>query len=313
MIVAIYFIFTFIRGSNPKIMGLPENLAAILIPVVVTIAIFIIGVFIGWIKKKYEKKDQVKAYRHIILNWINQISPAVNQLINACTDFSQRLSDASDIQSERFAFNKLLVDKVEQISIVNFIDTFVINSTDSKNKNYSMTFKLIAQLKFLKDIEESVSETYKSYQNQLRELMDEWNSNFADLDTLIFNESKRLASNRTTTPFHSETLQIANEWRNLSQNGRSSVTFSKSHLIDPLQLLVKKELNNNPGNDYAFDLSNCLQELQISFLSWKHLNNDFSLSFEQIAENINKSYTDLNEAKLHFNDNTSIKNVFKIS
>lgn len=313
MNLVFYTILIFTKNPDSTVMGLPENVAAILIPAIVTIIIFVLGVLIGWIKKKSEKKDQVTAYKKIILNWIDQIDPVVNQQITACSDFSNRLSNASNIQSERLSFNKFLVDKVEEISIVNYIDTFVINSTDPKGNNYSMIFKLIAQLKFLKDVEVSISETYKSYQNQLIELMDEWNSNFADLDALISNESKRLASNGTSTQFHSDVLQLANQWRNQSPNGRSSVTFSKSNLIDPLQSLVKQELNSNPGNDYAFSLSNCLQELQITFINWQHLNNDFSKSFAQISDNIQKSYSALNEAKSHFYDNTSIKNVFKIS
>ncbi|MDZ7691803.1 MAG: hypothetical protein U5K69_11870 [Balneolaceae bacterium] len=298
--------------TGRSIFGLSESMAAILIPAVITLIVFVLGIIIRWVVRKREKRQELRAYKNIILNWIEQIKKVVNRQVESCSNFSTQLSEAENIQAERLSYNKLLVDKIEQISIDKYVNTFVINSTGEPEKNYEMTFKIIGQLKFLQDIEEHIPSIYEAYQKQTEEIMKEWNSNFAHFDSLVSNQTKALASNNQNDSFHSDVLKIANNWRAQAPNGRSSVTFTFSNLIMPLSSLINQELKQNSDNVYAFDLSACLQELRISYMKWEKLNQDFSASFSQIAENIEKSYDDLQSAKSYF-QSISLKYFFKIT
>ncbi|MDP2387879.1 MAG: hypothetical protein Q8M29_16015 [Bacteroidota bacterium] len=298
-----------LSNSHGEIFGLTATDAKFAIPIIVTISIFILTQLISWIKSKSEKRKEILSYRNIITQWVTLIESSITQQINACRDFSTRLTNSTDIHPETFQYNKLQVEKVESISVDRYISAFVTNSTGAEEPNYRMTFSLISQFNFLKNIENEIPNIYSVYQKQTFEIMDEWNVNFRSLDSLISKQTVtvRTTTNHPTAIFHTQVLQTANAWLNGAPNGRSSVSYSMTNLIEPLSTFVKVELNTNPNNDYAFNLSACLQELRISHLKWQTNLSGNILVFTGIADKLNDVYTGLTNSRNHFIDNTRVR------
>lgn len=301
--------------TSEKVFGLPESVASILIPALVSILIFVLGILISWMKRKHEKRQETISYRNVILNWIDQIETVVNQQIDYCNDFAKRVEGSETIYPERLSSNKLLVDKIIQIPIEKFIYAFVTNSSGNRSKNYKMTFKLIGQFDFLNNIEKQIPEVHHSYQTQLLEIMEEWNKNFESFDNLVSNQTHKISNTHGSldkTSFHYKVLEIANMWYS-SSGGSSQVTFTMTNLIEPLSEIIGPELKQTPDNKYAFDLSAILQNLRITYTKWQTLNSEFSISFRDIANKIGTSYSELKSSKSHFIDSTKVKNIFQLS
>lgn len=293
---------------------MPAEIARIFIPVVVTILVFFLGQFISWSVRKNEKRQEVKVYKGLISEWIYLLKKPIDDQIKRCNDFADKVGSSQDLQPEVFEINKFLAEKVLSISIEKYINSFVINTSGDKNENYKMTYNIISQLNFLTLNENEIPKIYDKYQRQTFEIMDEWNAAFRKLDYLISNQTKLLGKDphHYSAGFHKEVLAIANLWHQTSPNGRSSVKHSDENLIRPIDILIKKELASNPANDYAYDLSTCLQELRISLLKWNSLNAGNKVLFNRLADTLRLSSESLIKSVTYFKERTNTKCVFRI-
>lgn len=309
---------TFLSSGEEPILGMSAGLAKILIPVFVTIGIFGLGQFLVWFKSKSEKQNEVNSYRELILTWIKLIEKSIKQQVDSCNDFSARLSKSVDIHPEIFKFNKLLANKVDDFSVDVYVNTFITNTVglneEANDQKEKWCFNLISHFNFLKDIEEQIPDIYEKYHSQTFKIMDEWNANFTKLDKLISQQSKLVNVTPTlpTAKFHSQIMTIANSWRNSSPNGRSSASHSMDNLITPMTTAVSNELNQNPSNDYAFNLSDNLQSLRITFMKWESVKNGNVQVFEGLGKKINEVLTSLNQTGENFRNNTKVNDILQI-
>jgi hypothetical protein len=304
--------------SETDVFGIPLDLARIFIPVIVTLLVFALGQFLVWLKGKYEKQNEVTSYRDLILGWINLIEQSVTQQVTTCRDFSTRLQGSEDIHPELFQYNKMLANKVDDFSVDVFVNTFVTNlkgiDNESENEKQKWCFNLISQFNYLKNIEEQIPTIYEKYHSQTFEIMDEWNTNFGKLDKIISEQSRIINTtpNHPTVAFHGQVMGIANAWLTAAPNGRSSVTLTMTNLISPLSLAVRTELNANPSNEYAFNLSDILQTLRITHLKWE-TNKDGNVQvFQGLGIKIGEVLESLKSTRNNFTEKTLINSVFKI-
>lgn len=305
-------------SSETEILGMPLGLARIFIPVIVTLLVFALGQFLIWLKGKFEKQNEVTSYRDLILGWVSLIEKSVTQQVASCQDFSTRLQASQDIHPELFQYNKMLANKVDDFSVDVFVNTFVTNSTgtdqESEGEKQKWCFNLISQFNYLKNIEEQIPTIYEKYQSQTFEIMDEWNANFGKLDKIISEQSRIVNTNpaHATAAFHAQVMGISNAWLAAAPNGRSSVTLTMNNLITPLSTAVRAELNANPANDYAFNLSDNLQTLRISHLKWETNKNGNVQVFQGLGTKIEEVLESLQKTRDNFTQKTKTNSVFKI-
>lgn len=303
-----------ISDATTSFWGMPEGLARIVIPAGITLLVFILGQIIVWYRTQTAIQNEVKNYRDIILTWIDLIQKPVELQINSCIKLSENIINSQDIHPERFIANKMLAEKVDSIGIERYISTFMINTTipREKNENDVMAYHLISQFNFLKSIEPIIADTYKNYQTQILELMNEWNIYFMKLDELVSNWSKIISNNHPYFTFQQKIINTSNSWMKTAPNGRSTIVHSMNNLITPLSKIVEIELNTNIANDYAFQLSAILQQLRIVDLKWKTNIEGNSKLFEDIAISIGNSYRTLLNAKKYFKEKTNVKCIFSL-
>jgi len=301
--------------ESSDIWGMPESLARIAIPAVITLSVFIIGQIIVWYRSQIAIQNETNNYRTIILNWIDLIKTSVEKQVASCNELSVNIANSQDIHPERFEYTKMLAEKADSIGVDRFIATFMINSTHSKvdNKNDKMTYNLISQFNFLKSIEPNIATTYSNYQSQILELMSEWNTIFMKLDELTSNWTTQITDpNHPYLAFHREVVKISNNWIQNAPNGRSTMVYSMENLITPLTTLTAEELAQNINNEYAFQMSAILQQLRIIDLKWRTNIDGNSRLFADIATSISNSYTSLINAKQYFKQETKAKNIFEV-
>ncbi|MDF9830164.1 hypothetical protein [Parabacteroides sp. PF5-6] len=298
-----------------KILGIPENLAIILFPALITLMIFFLGEILKWYRKQEMKRNETKEYREVILNWIDLINNPIQKQIEACDKIAVDILNSQNIHPERMEYRKMLADKIDSIGVDRFINTFMINSTAPKSdaKNDKMTYNLVSQFNFLKSIEPNLSETYKEYQVQTLALMDEWNSEFMKLNDLT--SSWAVKAKNKSHPyfvFNSNVAKIVNGYILKSQQGENNTVNTINNLISPLTALTNDELANNLENEYAFEMSSILQQFRIIDKKWNINVKGYSYLFSGMAKSINNSYSTLLDAKKYFKNETEVKGVLSI-
>ena len=294
-------------NSGEFVLGMSETLASVLIPTFTAIFIFSIGLLINLLKSKKEKKNELLAYKNLILNWIEKVSLGIENQAIACKDFSERLSKESDLSVQKLVYTKLLVEKILEIPISNYIDSFVVNSTGDPSKNYAQVFVIIAQLNFINDMENEIPNYYKNFQNLTIELVDEWNLNFKILNEIF------PSGTSVNAHFFEEMNRIKLNWIRSTPDGRSNLALSMKLLINPLLELVKNEMDESYEKNYLFELSSTLQDLAITNMKWLKLKNEYAQLFHITNENISNSLNSLLDSKSYFEKQTNLKYLFLIN
>lgn len=301
-------------NESSIIFGLPIEVARILIPTIVTIILFFLGFMISWTKKKFEKFSEIKSYRELILEWVNLAEKPIEKQIERCKDFSIRVGSSQELQPEILEYNNFLIEKIETIPIERYINTFVINSRGVKKDKYTKTYNLISQFDYINRAQKEMLSYYEKYHEYCNELLNEWNSNFINLDKIVV---KRTLYNKANAQepkdnFHDQVLKIVVNWGRNSSNGQSSIANSKINLIEPLVKLVDAELKDHPMNDYAYNLDASLQGLEITLKKIKENNSGNCILFESISHNMRESLSTLKNAKDFFKNKTKLRFVLNL-
>jgi len=293
---------------------LPLELAKILIPVLVTIFLFFIGHIIGWIKNKYEKFKETKEYREMILEWINILENPIKTQIVSCKKFAEQVGSSRDLQPVVLEYNNFIIEKIETIPFERYVKTFVINTKGDKKEKYKQIYNLISQFDYLRNVQKEMLDFYEKYHSYCEELMNEWNTNFINFDTIVEKHTlDTKAQSITTDPFHLKILEIVIQWGRNSVDGQSSVQNSMIHLINPMSDLVSQELKDNPINEYAYSLDICLQGFNITLKKLAGNYDGNKNLFSSISQNMETSLETLIAVKEFFNKKTKVRCLFNIN
>lgn len=301
--------------AQQVILGIPLDLARILIPAIVTVSIFILGQFVLWTKTKLEKWHEVTSYRNLILNWSDLIEKAVNQQISGCRLFTEQLEKSDDLNPQGFQYNRMHTDKILDISIDKYISCFVTNSTGDERQKEKWCYNLISQYNFFLDMEDKLPDTYKTYQKQTLEIMEEWNEKFSIFDDITSRQSQQVNANpeHENALIHKRVMQIANSWRQSAEpTGRSVYDNTMSLLIIPLANIINDEFLKHPSNSYVYDLSKCLQDIKIVDLKHKANKEGNIMVFNRIADTMTDSFKTLIETKNSIQSETSVKRFWTV-
>lgn len=301
--------------NSSSVFGIPENVARILIPAIVSIIILFLSQIFTWYFKKRERQLEIQSYRNAILSWIGLIELSVTKQIKACREFAKALEDSKNINTERFTYIKILSGKIDDISIDKFINTFIVNSTHPLNsENNEMTFNLVYHFSYLTAVEPEMSKTYSVYQDDLFSYMNEWNNSIIELDNLVSKYSRIINKNENNSlfSFHNTILTLCNKWKLSAPNKTITAESTINDLINPLTELVKQELSQNLNNEYAFEISALMLKFRILEKKWKTNIKGNAQNFYDYSKKIQSSYDVLKYSRDYFNNNTKIVNIWKI-
>ncbi|MDR3705654.1 MAG: hypothetical protein P4L28_07100 [Paludibacteraceae bacterium] len=302
-----------VQSSSQTIWWMRPELAQIIIPTVITILVFVLTQVLIWRTRKITLKRETKNYKSVIFSAVDFVTGLVENQIKSCRSFAKNLQESEKILPERLGLVNMLADKVDEINIERFINTFMTNTTKSKD-NSQHTYSIVAQFNYLKSMEIVIKTQYDLHQKQMYEIMNEWNKNFMLLDKLFVEISKEVGDNSTHDlyPFYQKIKEIRENWITSCPNGGISVNQCVNNLINPLSIFIEETVQSSNSNNFAYSFLEILKELQIINLKWKTNVKGFALVFTEIADDLNKSIDELTQDKDYFTNNTKTKNIFAI-
>jgi hypothetical protein len=146
--------------THENVLGLsPEN-AKIMIPVMVTLSIFLLGIIVNIIIKKYERKAYLVSIKSVITTWCKLLENPISQQSKSCNDFNTRLQKSTEIQPERFEMNNLLAGNILSLKLKDQIDAIILNHKGKDEEKAKCLFNIISQIEFLNKTEIELRNKY---------------------------------------------------------------------------------------------------------------------------------------------------------
>jgi len=290
-----------LEADDNKILGLDYRLARILIPVLVTLLVFLLGLLINWIKSKYERITELKSIKATIEHWILFVEPTVTSQINGCNDFVKKLEESNNLQTERIEFTSMLVDKLQQIELKELIETIMLNLKGNEEKKAKMIFNIISQVEFLVKIESHIQLSYEKFHSYTEELMENWNSAFIQFNSIMNETSRVINEAEPNCDFVQSKNRICDEFLTKKEQKPLETLFEE--LITPLEAEVDKYLKT-PNKQLAVNLGYSIESLKIIKLKWDthkqgHIdaNKGFAKKIDDVYKVLKEVATELKETK----------------
>lgn len=287
-------ISTQIDSKSNEILGLDYEFAKIVIPVIVTLSVFLFGQLISWFKSKFEKVSELKSIKSTIENWIQFIEPTINSQIKGSNDFILKLEKSNELHPERYPIVSLLVDKLQQIKLQSLIDTIVLNLRGAENNKAQIVFSLVSQIEFLVKTEQKIKDNYKEFKDYAIELMEEWNKTFKEFNYEMNETARKIQLEEPNCSFNKQKNTICNSFSTPKVHKNFNEIFSE--LLVPMEEIVHQFLKNSENKYLAIELGYKIEQLKIIHYKWSvHKKGHIALANDHI-ESINKAYENLKSA-----------------
>lgn len=247
--------------TTERFIGMPISIARILIPIL----IFIIGLIANWFIKKYERKREILSFHSTITIWLNNISLPISKQISKINEFTLQISNYNDEPEKEFNTYPLLADKINEISLNRYIETFVLNTAGNYDMKSKEVFNMISSLKFIEQSENLISTLYERY-----------------LAGAILYKNEVLK-------FIEHTIQqFPNEYQNIETN-------NDLYNILNYEKIIKKFIAE--GNVTNSNISSMRKTIS----TWKKHNDSYKEAFEKLAIKLNNAKTAIEISRTFFN------------
>ncbi len=286
-----------------------DDILKIIIPAVVAISIFFLGVVVAWVKSNIEKRRDTRHLRNVVITWVSLIQKPIEVLANSCKDFSARVKNTREIHPEQFKFNFLYASKVSGIELTKSIKAFVTNSTGDQDQNNQNFYRLISGLEYLTKIEDEIKTKYDEHYKYTLELLDKWNDNFIKFDNLQINLMTSSADKSEERKVLEKTLNTTTEaWLlKIAEQGRDAIlTYNELVNIFEKELLSYLNATKSKEDDVAKVMSSA-QDLKIVFTQWTASKDAYSQVFTEYGDKLEAAFKQISNASIYFKGQTEIK------
>ncbi len=273
-----------------------KSSATILIPVIITIAVFISGIlfnlFIAWIREFIKRNRTKKAVKIILEDITLDCKKQYEALI--------KYSDSLDIDhDDNFNLNTESFGHLRTIDKLNFSDLYNIwfrfwyyLNSDERIKSFNKCFKILEKIRFY---EKQIGDYLNTFSSSFNSNLNAFNTSVHKLRdtcaTLSF-ENSGIKDNPSLEEYLMELDKIVSEYLKNPDSGK--ITIQRKKLLLPIKELNEKSnqrisiiLNNN-----VLDALHAFKNINHSIKTFKSLFSDLSNNFKEFSEKLDKIIQD---------------------
>ncbi len=303
-----------ILPDNPaeKIMGLPSELASILIPVVITILIFGLGLFFQWRSKKKDKLIKLRSFKTLIVEWSKLTKNTITLQQQLYSKFRFELSNQKDILPVSIYHEPFLIDRLDNLDLEKLIELVIINSKGDKKENSLILLNVVTGIHKLSNIENQVIKKYDEFLDYTWSLNETWNTHFKVIKDFGFILPHKISGcdNASEKEFYDKLFEIFNDFSKLKPEQNTTEATIET-FIKPLSIICSKAVNSHKSIEEIFMLKSTLVDLNLLWNKWLGYKNGVLRYFQETESNIQQSVDFLNE-NIKIFENLSLYNWTKI-
>lgn len=295
-----------IRVTQPeveKLWGMSQEWGAVILPTVVSIAVFVFGVLIDRCLKANDEKNETIAFRDALFGWIDLVKEPVEKQVECLQVFSKAIKENRTLQNERLAFSRNMVDKIDMATAENVIKYLMFNSSKPKEDRKAVnSFNLISQIDFLKSLEAEIRKQYDAYQRESLGLFGDWNKNIVQIQRLCAGNYTLIEDDALIME---KLIDILYEWKLTSQEDKEvDIPKAYNSLIVPILKRCETHQFCQSRHTEIDGIKESALELANVYKRWHSIADGFSKVFADYATHAHNALKALIEAKTYFVENT---------
>lgn len=278
-------------SSEKLFFGLPIEFTSIIIPTMITIIIFGLGLFFQWRNKKNDRLLDLISFKTVIVEWTKLTENTIAIQYSLYQDFRMKLDLQENILPISFFNESFLIDKLEKLELRELIDLMVINQEGNRKLNALTLLNIVSEIHKLSSIEIDIKDKYNEYLNYTRLLMDQWNSNYNLLTNYILNLPLKTANskNENEAKFYDSIRQTYDLFRtSLTTNITTKSTIKE--LISPIESICDDFIKSDHTFTEPYSIRPTLMELLLIEYRWLIYKNGIIKYFEDTENKTKATY-----------------------
>lgn len=273
------------------LMGLPESVAAIYIPTIASIIVFVLGYLINLLIDLIKRHFRRKRLRRALKVWIDIISIPLQKDINSLKKLAIDIEQNVSIQQPAFEWFSIMGDKLENAitedAMISIRRTYW--SKQKNIKNQQMIYNLVSQAHFLKEKEKEIIDTYHKYESRATEMIDKWNKLYIEIGNLNNHILTRVL--KPGEEAHTKLQQIVNLHNASTIKQPNNFEVSYTTLIPAMDItLFKTHQDFQPINEL-------LPQASLIYTQWNSDRQNYPLIFNSLANSIEYSLNKLKDVQ----------------
>lgn len=282
---------------------------------IVAICIFILGFIITGIINKANKRVELKLYKQLIISWTESTQGSIDRFISRLNTFAQAVSANESLNIAKYEYNLITFQRLNSLPIEKIADAFILNikikrKNDSKDKATKMMYSYISQIEYIEACVSKITEEYyKSYVQNSKDIMNEWNTNFIALkDSLTHKQLHQdydHASEREKEFYNFiEKGFVGLQIKHRNENGEIPMSLWNSRFIQPSMDSIEANIGGDPNllkSALFVEVSTHIAELQLSYRKYL-ANKGFGSVFLEMSNNMQNAENDIFESIKYFKE-----------
>ena len=289
--------------SASTILGMSIEIGAIVIPTVVSVVVFGLGIVINWLQKKRRCRSETIDFRNALFTWCDMVEKPVRKQCESLEALSDDIVSNKTIQGVRYSFSKSMVQHLEIASAENVIQHLINRSSAKKgeDKRAVFAFNMVSQIDYLQSVEIEIARQYDAYQIQSQEFLPEWNAE-------IMNIKEKILAKPTCSREQIMLQEINNTYSLWANDSTSDEYVDVFKIQDRLLLPIVNACNKQSILGQEFKNVESINKSALTLLTiikrWQALNLGFSEVFRLYSRCESDSIDSLMEAVCYFKNNT---------
>ena len=263
--------------------GMPLEVARFVVPTIVSLGTFIFGFVIKGFIDKWSKKSELQLFKETITEWIELISEPIKKQSNFCIDFSKKLKKQEKFEHIMFSMTPHLVNKLQEIKLIDYFKTFILNTTKFNSKNL---FEIVKNIEYFYKIEKELPMYYNNYHDDIQDIINRWNPNKDNFFRFTYSyiDQNKFNLSHSDIEYIIKYDKIFSIWNKIPDFESFSINKFETELLKPLFEIVINQTIEYPDNEYAYKFKYHILELLKDIEKWKKIKNHHSDFFKKIGD-----------------------------
>lgn len=276
------------------ICGMTQESAAIIIPTVATILVFVAGIVIDRIMKRIQGIYETQMYKRTVYDWIDCICVTTGNQVEKVSKLADDIAKNRTLQAVRFEFSKSMANKLDILTASKVLQNFVFNSTPLKGGNRTHAFNIVSQFDFLSSVENEIVKMYELYNQQSYALLEPWNVSIRAIGSMVGSipDPSDLGLYFTLLDIYEKWAQAMSEDNDIDVD----IILTKELFITPLSEYLGSH-QEEQGSALYGTLVHHVNQLHIILKQWKALSSGYELNFRGYASSCTQSLKKLKDSK----------------
>ena len=300
-----------LKPVAPSVPFFSDDVLKYLVPTVVTLTVFILGLVAAWFKANLERRRRYKQLRSLFVTWIPNLAEPVGTLIANCNDFSGRLTASERLSAEAMAFIPLNAEKLAGRDLQELIKAFLYNSTGNQSQNNQQLYYMVSNLDYLVNLGPEMTDKYKEHYDSANLLLKDWNAAFiklSDLQGKVFSGQRDKSEARINMERQLRTTIVS--WTAELQANPQNTRVTYDHLVLPNLQLLNGYFNATHSEEQdLIDFISELHNVAIIYRQWRAAHDGYATIFTNYGVKLQECYERLQASVDYFGHQTRVKRI----